>query len=100
MLACSICDYNNVAEFLPISHHPDHDVGETCDPQGGGDEGQHEPVLPARHGAVGDSEVQQQAQRPGQQPFQLVTHTRCKYTRHDTVLHCVNTEIYGLYEEG
>lgn len=44
---------------LLVSHHPDHDVGEEGDPQGGGGEGQHEPVVPARGGAVGDSEVQQ-----------------------------------------
>lgn len=32
----------------PISHHPHHDVGEGSNPQSGADEGQHEPVLPAR----------------------------------------------------
>lgn len=62
------------------SHHPDHDVGEAGDPQGGGDEGEHEPVVPARLGAVGDGEVEQQAERPGKQPLQFVASARCKHT--------------------
>lgn len=84
--------------FTPASHHPNHDVGEASDPQGGEDEGQHEAVLPARRGAVRHGEVQQQAQRPGQQPLQLVTHTSCIHTGEFTVLHCVKTEIQGTYE--
>lgn len=62
-----------------MSHHPDHDVGEAGDPQGGGDKGEHEPVVPAWFGAVGDSEVEQQAERPGKQPLQFIASTRCKY---------------------
>lgn len=75
--------------FSPASHHPDHDVGEGGDPQGGGSEGQHEAVVPARCGAVGDGEVEQQAQRPSQQPLQLVEHARCKHTAG----HRVSTEM-------
>lgn len=63
-----------------MSHHPDHDVGEAGDPQGGEDKGEHEPVVPAWFGAVGDSEVEQQAERPGKQPLQFIANTRCKYT--------------------
>lgn len=79
--------------YLPISYHPHHDVGESSNPQGGGDKGQHEPVLPARRGAVGDCEVQQQAQRPSEQPLELVKCTRCKHTGQNRVLHSVSTEI-------
>lgn len=69
----------------PFTHHPHHDVREAGDPQGGACEGQHEPVVPARCGAVRDGEVQQQTQGPGQQPLQLVTHTGCKHTHEETV---------------
>lgn len=63
-----------------MSHHPDHDVGEAGDPEGGGDEGEHEPVVPTRFGAVGDGEVEQQAEGPGKQPLQFIANPRCKYT--------------------
>lgn len=62
---------------LLVSHHPDHNVGEGGDPQGGAGEGQHEVLVPARRGAVGDREVEQQAQRPGQQPLQPVAPASC-----------------------
>lgn len=68
--------------FLPVSHHPDHDVGEWGNPQGGRSEGQHEPVVPAWGGAVGNSEVQQQAKGPGKQPLQLIAHAGCKCTKY------------------
>lgn len=54
--------------------HPDHDVGEAGDPDGGGEEGDHEPSLPAPLGTVGHGEEQKQGQRPHGQPLQLVTH--------------------------
>lgn len=58
------------------THHPDHDVGQAGDPDGGGEEGDHEPSLPAALGTVGDGEEQEQGQGPHGQPLQLVTHTR------------------------
>lgn len=74
--------------LLLRSHHPDHDVGEGGDPQGGGGEGQHEPVVPAWRGTVGDGEVQQQAKRPSDQPLQLIAHAGCKPDRkHGTPRH-------------
>lgn len=74
----------------PVSHHPDHDVGEGGDPQGGGSEGQHEPVFPARRGAVGDGEEQQQTKRPSNQPLQLITGAGCERTGNR-----VKTEVRG-----
>lgn len=49
----------SVCPLLPCcdSYHPDHDVGEAGNPQGGADEGQHKIVLPARWRAVGDGKV-------------------------------------------
>lgn len=67
--------------IMDLSHHPDHDVGEEGNPQGGGGEGQHEPVVPGRRGAVGDGEVEQQRQRPGNQPLQLIPQTSCEAHR-------------------
>lgn len=75
-----LCQFAFPSFVSPVSHHPDHDVGEAGDPQGGGSKRQHEAVVPARCGAVGDGEVQEQAQRPSQQPLQLVTKTGCKHT--------------------
>lgn len=54
--------------------HPDHDVGEASDPDGGGEEGDHEPSLPAALATVGHGEEQEQRQRPHGQPLQLVAH--------------------------
>ena len=54
------------------AHHPDHEVGEDGDPDGGETEGQHEEALPAGFGTVGDREVQQQQDRPTDEPLQLV----------------------------
>lgn len=59
------------------THHPDHEVGEDGDPQGGEEEGQHEVFLPARLGTVGDGEEQQQEQRPRDQPLKLAADTPC-----------------------
>lgn len=53
--------------------HPDHDVGEASDPDGGGEEGHQEPSLPAALGTVGHGQEQKQGQRPHGQPLQLVT---------------------------
>lgn len=63
-----------------VTDHPDHDVGEASDPEGGGEEGDHEPPLPAPLGTVGDGEEQKQGQRPHGQPLQLVEHTRWRRT--------------------
>lgn len=78
LASISTFQWSNVHNVSP--HHPDHDVGEPSNPQGGGDKGQHEPVLPAWFGAVGDGEVEQQAERPGKQPLQFVANTHCKHT--------------------
>lgn len=51
------------------SHHPDHEVGENGDPEGGGHEGDHEPALPAWEHTVRHSAVEQDTQRPGEQPL-------------------------------
>ena len=59
------------------THHPHHEVGEDGDPDGGEDEGEHEVLLPARFGTVGDGEEEQQEQRPRDQPLDLVHHTTC-----------------------
>lgn len=59
---CELCTY-----------HPDHDVGETSDPDGGGEERNHEPFLPTSLGTVGHGEEEKQGQRPHEQPLQLVT---------------------------
>ncbi len=59
--------------FTDCTDHPDHDVGEPSDPDGGGEEGDHEPSLPAALRTVGHSEEQKQGQRPHDQPLQLVT---------------------------
>ena len=52
--------------------HPDHDVGQAGDPDGGGEEGDQEPSLPAALGAVGHGEEEEQRQRPHDQPLELV----------------------------
>ena len=66
---------------LLLTHHPDHDVGQAGDPDGGGDEGHHEPVLPAPLGTVGHGEEEEEAERPHDQPLQLVTPPRWGKTR-------------------
>lgn len=58
------------------THHPHHDVREAGDPDGGREEGDHEPPLPAAFATVGHREEQKQGQRPHDQPLELVTHTR------------------------
>ena len=48
-----------ILQFPPLlayTHHPDHQVGEDGDPEGGEDEGKHEELLPARFAAVWDGE--------------------------------------------
>lgn len=59
------------------THHPHHEVGEDGDPQSGQDEGQHEAVLPASFGTVRDGKIEQQQQRPWEQPFYFVTNIPC-----------------------
>lgn len=59
------------------THHPHHEVGEDGDPQSGQDEGQHEAFLPASFGTVRDGKIEQQEQRPWEQPFYFVTNTPC-----------------------
>lgn len=49
--------------YLP-THHPHHEVGEDSDPDSGEDEGEHEVLLPAWLGTVGDGEEKQQQQGP------------------------------------
>lgn len=68
--------------FSAVStHHPDHDVGEASDPDGGSEEGDHEPSLPAPLGAVRHSEEQKQRERPHDEPLHFSTHTSWRKTR-------------------
>lgn len=69
------------AALRGLTHHPDHDVGEASDPDGGGEEGDHEPSLPAPLGTVWDGEEEQQRQRPHQQPLEFVTDARWRITQ-------------------
>lgn len=86
--------------FLDVTnwtHHPDHDVRKPSNPDGGCEEGDHEPSLPAPLGTIGHSEEQKQGQRPHGQPLQLVTRPSCTQTeRHDEGLSdSTVTNIYG-----
>ena len=58
-------------------YHPHHEVGEDGYPQGGGQEGDHEPAVPAGEHTVRHSAVQQQAQGPRDQPLDPRTATIC-----------------------
>lgn len=49
---------NKNALHTNYTHHPDHEVGEDGDPEGGQNEGEHEVFLPAGLGTVWDGEVQ------------------------------------------
>lgn len=51
-------------KLLFHTYHPNHKVGEDCNPDRREDEGQHEVFLPARSGAVWDGEEEQKQQRP------------------------------------
>lgn len=51
------------------THHPHHHVGEGCDPQRRGSKCHHKPFLPVGFVTVGDSEVQDETQWPGECPF-------------------------------
>lgn len=61
-----------------VSHHPDHEVGEDSDPDGRKEEGDHEELLPARLGTVGDGEEQEQQQGPRDQPLALAADAICR----------------------
>lgn len=60
------------------SYHPHHEVGEDGDPQRGGQEGDHEPAVPARPNTVGHSAVQQETQRPRDHPLDLRAAATCR----------------------
>lgn len=62
------------------THHPDHKVGEDCNPDSRQDEREHEVFLPARLGTVWDRKEQQQEQRPRDQPLKLTAYTPCSET--------------------
>ena len=64
-------------QLLVYTHHPDHQVGEDGDPDGGEDEGKHEELLPTRFGAVWDGEEEEEEQWPGYQPFSLAANAGC-----------------------
>lgn len=64
------------------THHPDHQVGEDSNPDGGQDEGGHEEFLPARLGTVWDGDEQQQEQRPRDQPLELAAKVSCRRNTH------------------
>lgn len=65
------------------THHPDHKVGEDSNPDSGQNEGHHEVFLPARLGTVGDGEVQQQQQRPRDQPLEFAADSPCSRKIHE-----------------
>lgn len=69
-----------VCMSVRVSYHPDHEVGEESNPESGGQEGEEVPALPSRLVAVGDGAVQQEAERPGQQPLQSNTPAICRET--------------------
>lgn len=52
--------------------HPDHDVGQSSNPDGGGEEGDQEPSLPPALGTIGHREEQKQGEWPHGQPLELV----------------------------
>lgn len=59
------------------SYHPHHEVGEDGDPQGGGHKGDHEPAVPAWQNTVRHSAVEQEAQRPRDDPLHPGTAAAC-----------------------
>ena len=72
-----LCLYMCVCVYVCgcIRYHPDHEVGVERDPERGGQEAEQVPALPARQAAVGDGEVEQDAEGPGEEPPQPQTHT-------------------------
>lgn len=52
-----------------LSYHPHHQVGEDGNPERGGEEGDHEPAMPAWQNAVGHGVVQQHTQWPWYNPL-------------------------------
>lgn len=74
----------------PWTDHPDHDVRKASDPDSGGEEGDHEPSLPAPLGTVGHGEEQKQGQRPHGQPLHLVTRTRWRETEREGIINIIN----------
>lgn len=69
-----------------VSYHPDHEVGKEGYPESGGQEGDEVPALPSRLATVGNGAVQQEAQRPGQQPLQANTPAVCREKGNDHTL--------------
>lgn len=61
----------------PCTHQPHHHVGEDSNPQCGRDEGDHEELLPAGLAAVGDSDAQEEDERPGEHPLGFVSPCLC-----------------------
>lgn len=61
--------------LLSETDHPDHDVGQARNPDGGSEERHHKPSLPAPLSTVGHSEEQKQGQWPHGQPLHFVTHS-------------------------
>jgi len=64
--------------FVLQSYHPHHEVGEDSDPQGGGHEGDHEPAVPAWQDTIRHRAVEQEAQRPLDQPRHPRTAASCE----------------------
>lgn len=58
ILSLSGCVIRVLVGETDCTDHPDHDVGEASDPDGGGEEGDHEPSLPAPLATVGHGEEQ------------------------------------------
>lgn len=62
----------------PATYQPHHDVGEHSNPQRGGDEGDHEELLPAGLAAVGNGDAQEEDEGPGEHPLDLVPSGLCR----------------------
>lgn len=60
------------------THQPHHQVGEDSDPQCGGDESDHEELLPAGLAAVGDGDAQEEDEWPGEHPLGFVPSCLCR----------------------
>lgn len=86
-----------VVKCFLSSYHPHHEVGEDSNPQGGSQEGDHEPAVPAWQNTVGHGAIQQEAQWPRDHPLHLRTAATCRAEAKSRHSVCSSNDLYLVF---